>query len=173
MPERRHLWRGIHDPETTRNAITVHADELRIDNGEISATWRLANTGAGHFFPTYVTPRIVVSIRQESTTGAALAGTLREYLIARTVTADLSAELSDTRIAPDEKRVLGYRARRHPRATHLAIQIRVEPDAFYTELYRSLLKEDSSGPGRNQIARALSNSLASRYTVYAERRALR
>ena len=173
MPERRHLWRGIHDPETTRNAITVQAGALRIESGEISATWELANTGAGHFFPTYVTPRVVVSIRQESSNGAALAGTLQEHLIARTVTADLGAELSDTRIAPDEKRVLGYRARRHPRATHLAIQIRVEPDAFYTELYRSLLKEDSSGPGREQIARALGNSLASRYTLHAERRELR
>ena len=173
MPERRHLWRGIHDPETTRNAITVQAGALHIESGEISATWELANTGAGHFFPTYVTPRVVVSIRQESSNGAALAGTLQEHLIARTVTADLSAELSDTRIAPDEKRVLDYRARRHPRATHLAIQIRVEPDAFYTGLYRSLLEEDSSGPGRKQIARALSNSLASSYTLHAERRELR
>jgi len=173
MPDRRHLWRGIHDPDMTRGAITVQADRFQIEAGEIHATWQLANTGAGHFFPTYVAPQVIVSMRQETADGTALDGTLQEHVIARRVTADLGAELSDTRIAPDEKRVLDYRAKRHPRAARLAFQIRVEPDAFYAELYRSLLEDRSTGTGREQIAQALRNSLASPYTLYAERRALR
>ncbi len=174
MPERRHLWRGIHDPDMTRSGIAVQSGRLELDAaGTIKATWEIANTGAGHFFPTYVTPRVVVAMRQETAGGRWLEGTLQEYRISRELTADLGSEFADTRIAPDEKRVLEYSAKRHARATHLAIQIRVEPDAFYTGVYRSLLEQNPSGPGRTQIAQALRDSLASHYTLYSDRQALR
>ena len=172
MPERRHLWRGIHDPDTTRGALTVQVAAFSAAEGEIKAAWLISNTGAGHYFPTYVTPRVVIAIRQESADGKPLDGTSREYLIERRVAPDLSAEIADTRIAPDAKRVFDYAAKRHPRATHVSLEIRVEPDAFYTELYRSLLRESPGGPGRQQIARALEASLASHYTFYRAQRAL-
>ncbi len=171
MPDRRHLWRGIHDPAMARSALTVRAGAFQLESGAIKATWEVANSGAGHYFPTYVTPRVVVYIRQEGRDGAPIAGTLREYTIARHVKGDLSEELADTRLAPHETRVLEYSAKRHPRATHLTLQIQVEPDAFYTELYRSLLRENGAGPGREQIVQALRKSIASRYTLYAEQRA--
>lgn len=170
MPERRHLWRGIHDPDMARSALTVQAQPLSVSRGEIAAAWQIVNTGAGHFFPTYVTPRIVIWIRQESADGAPLKGTEQRYLIERRLTPDLRAELSDSRLAPDEKRVIRYAAKRHARATHVALEMRVEPDAFYTALYRSLLNDGATTAGREQIARALRDSLASHYTLYSERR---
>ena len=171
MPGRRHLWRGIHDPAMTRAAIAVRMERILAGAGEIQASWRLGNVGAGHYFPTYVTPRVIVAIWQEAADGRMLPGTLREQLIARQVTLDLGEELSDTRLAPGEERAFEYKAQHHARATHLALEIRVEPDAFYTELYRSLLKDGSGA--RAQIGQALRESLASRYTAYNERQALR
>lgn len=173
MPERRHLWRGIHDPETTRRGIAVGAVPPRVDAaGEVTAALRLTNAGTGHYFPTYVTPRIVVTMRQETASGKTLKGTMQQHVIAREVTLDLSEELFDTRIAPDEERVIEYRLGAHPRATHLAVEIRVEPDAFYTNFYRSLLKDGVAGPGRALIANALEHSLASHYILHADRQPL-
>jgi hypothetical protein len=172
MPDRRHLWRGIHDREMARSALTVQPLGLSVEQGDIRAAWQIANTGAGHFFPTYVTPRVVIRIRQESAGGVALEGTLQENTIERRLTPDLSSELFDTRIAPDEKRVVAYAKKRDARARLVALEVRVEPDALYTELYLSLLRESTTVPGREQIAQALRASLASRYTLYAERIAL-
>jgi hypothetical protein len=173
MPERRHLWRGIHDPETTRRGIAVGAVHPRVDAaGQMTAALRLTNAGTGHYFPTYVTPRVVVTMRQETVSGKTLKGTIQQHVIAREVTLDLSEELFDTRLAPDEERVIEYRLGAHPRATHLAVEIRVEPDAFYTNFYRSQLKDGTAGPGRALIAKALEHSLASHYVLYADRQPL-
>ncbi|MBI2313099.1 MAG: hypothetical protein HYU77_11425 [Betaproteobacteria bacterium] len=172
MPERRHLWRGIHDPQMTNSGITVTAGPVTIESGQVAAELRIGNTGTGHYFPTYVTPRVIVSTRQESADGKVLETTTQEYVIGRTVALDLSRELSDTRLAPDEERVVGYRKALHPRAAHLAFEIRVEPDAFYTEFYRSLLESDGTGKGRALIRRALQDSLASRFVAYSRRQPL-
>lgn len=173
MPERRHLWRGIHDPETARRGIAVGAVHPRVDAaGQVTAALRLTNAGTGHYFPTYVTPRVVVTMQQETASGKTLKGTMQQHVIAREVTLDLSEELFDTRLAPDEERVIEYRLGAHPQATHLAVEIRVEPDAFYTNLYRSLLKEAAAGRGKAPIAKALEHSLASHYILYADRQRL-
>jgi hypothetical protein len=140
--------------------------------GQVTAALRLTNTGAGHYFPTYVTPRVVVTMRQETASGKTLKGTTQQHVIAREVTLDLSEELFDTRLAPDEERVIEYRLSARPRATHLAVEIRVEPDAFYTNFYRSLLKDGAAGSGRAPIAKALEHSLASHYILYADRQRL-
>lgn len=173
MPDRQHLWRGIHDSEMTRRGIAVSTISPRMDaTNHVNATLRMTNTGAGHYFPTYVTPRVVVTIAQESARGDPLKDTAKEYVIGRQVTPDLSEESFDTRIAPDEERVIEYRTTLHPRAARLAVEIRVEPDAFYTRFYRSLLKDGAARRGRALIAKALEDSLASRYTLYSDRQPL-
>lgn len=174
MPDRRHLWRGIHDARMTLAAISIEAIEPRIDvDGRIAAGWRITNSGAGHFFPTYVTPRIIATIRQETAAGQAVSGTAREFVIAREVRPDLSAEVFDTRIAPDESRELRYTMKRSPSAAMLTLEIRVEPDAFYTGLYRSLLAPGGTGSDRSLIAEALRQSIASQYVLYTGRQPLR
>ncbi len=173
MPDRRHLWRGIHDPAMTRAGITIERLPAAVEPGSrLTSGWRIVNSGTGHFFPTYVTPRIVATIRQETGSGKALDGTEVRYVIAREVSADLAEELSDTRIAPGEGRVLRYAMKRHPAATRLVLEIRVEPDALYTALYRSLLEGGIEEPGRGRIREALARSIASRYVLETDRRAI-
>ena len=167
MPERRHLWRGIHDRETVRGGITITASPARIETGAVLATLTLRNTGTGHHFPTYVTPRVVAEIFQAGADGRPLAGTRQEHVIARQVTLDLSREVADTRLAADEEARLDYRRPRDPRASTLAYRVRVEPDAFYTEFYRSLLA-GGAGKGEKMIRQALADSLASHFTIFDE-----
>jgi len=50
---RQHLWRGGHDPEMVRKALTIEFAELRQTNREARRfRLTLANTGAAHYVPT-------------------------------------------------------------------------------------------------------------------------
>ena len=101
-----------------------------------------------------------------------LKGTLREYIIARQVPLDLSKEIADTRIAPDNHVLFDYRVPLRTEAVTLVFRVRVEPDAFYTGFYRSLLKEKQVKKGEKLIKLALENSLASHFTFYTSRQKL-
>jgi len=172
MPDRRHLWRGIHDPEIVKAGVTIDVKPARIQSGVVSATLAIKNTGTGHYFPTYVTPKVVAEAYQESVGGRMLKGTLREYIIARQVAPDLSEEITDTRIAPDDQALLDYRVPLHQDAASLVYRVRIEPDAFYTGFYRSLLDGKQAGKGEKLIRQALENSLASHFTIYTSRQKL-
>ncbi|MGB5082278.1 MAG: multiheme c-type cytochrome [Burkholderiales bacterium] len=169
MPDRRHLWRGIHDPETTRAGITIDAVGPTTDSGRILAALSIRNSGTGHHFPTYVTPKVIVEGVQESARGKTLPGTLQQLFIERRVKPDLSAELSDSRLAPDQSVTFNYRAAPATGARTLVLRVRVEPDAFYTGLYRELLASGSARKGRRLIQKALENSIASQYTLFESR----
>jgi cytochrome c554/c'-like protein len=169
MPERRHLWRGIHDPEMVKTGITIRTTSPATGSGVVTAALAIENSGVGHHFPTYVTPRIVVEIHQEDATGKRLEGTLREHVIARQVPLDLSRELADTRIAPGAQAVLDYRAARHADAAFLSFRVTVEPDAFYAAFYRSLLEANQAGAGEALLRQALRDATASVFVLYSER----
>ena len=172
MPERRHLWRGIHDAQTVQAAVTIDATAPHMDGGIVSAKLSIGNTGTGHYFPTYVTPKVVAEGFQENARGEMLPVTRREYVIARQVSPDLAAEIADTRVAPDKQAVFDYRAGLHSGAVSLVLRVRVEPDAFYSELYRSLLQANPAANGNHLIAAALAQSLASHYVLYTQRQKL-
>ena len=166
MPERQHLWRGIHDAEMTRSGVTIKPTEPVLLDGKLSAQLALSNTGTGHYFPTYVTPRVIVQIYQESADMKPIGGTLQEKIIARQVSADFSAELADTRLEPGGKFILDYLSPLHPDAQTVVMRVRVEPDYFYSGLYRSLLATQPNNKGIPLIRTALKNSLESAYDLY-------
>ena len=172
MPERRHLWRGIHDPEMTRKGVTVEATRPTVRDGHVSARLTLTNSGTGHHFPTYVTPRVLMQIYQASADGKPVTGTLQEKIIARQVTADLSEELADTRLSHGEQAVLDYLVPHHPDAQVIIMRVHVEPDYFYSGLYRSLLETGTGGKGTSLLRTALKNSLESSYDLYVRRYSL-
>lgn len=168
MPDRRHRWRGVHDPETVRGGVTVEAPPPRLAGDVIWATLTLRNSATGHYLPTYVTPRLVLAIWQEDAVGRPLAGTRREHVVARQVTPDLSAEIADTRLAPDAEARLRYAVPRHNEARALVTNIRVEPDAFYVELYRAWLA-DGAGRGTALLRQALEAAETSAFDLHRTR----
>lgn len=171
MPDRQHLWRGIHDPEMTRSGVTIETLATTLDDGVLNGGLRVRNTGTGHHFPTYLTPRIVFEGFQVDDQGREIADTRVEWWVARAVTLDLTEELFDSRIPADGEMELGYAMPRAASAAALQLRLRVEPDAFYTDFYRSVL-ESGSGPGRAELEQALQASLASHYTLHETRLAL-
>jgi Cytochrome c554 and c-prime len=168
MPTRRHLWRGIHDKAMVRAGlrITVRGGAPGRDRSAFSATVVVENTGVGHAFPTYVTPRVVMRGELIDANGRLIAGSRQENTIERLVELDLSRELKDTRLLPGQRAALHYRPRLEARATAARLSVVVFPDAFYTRFFESLLRE-GAGRGAAQIRQALAETERSSFTVWS------
>lgn len=168
MPDRRHLWRGIHDPEMTRAGVALESD-AQFGHGRVSATVALRNTNTGHNFPTYLTPQVYIDMWQERADGSRIAGTERRDAIGWGVTLDLAEELYDTRIAPDAEHRFRYDESLRRDAAALVARVRVEPDAFYAGFFRAWLPDAAVGDGAALIRQALADAEASPYDLFTRR----
>jgi hypothetical protein len=166
MATRHHLFRGIHDPSMVSKAVRIEAEGPTLEGEVVSAGLTLANTGVGHLLPTYATPRLILAVYQTGAGGKMLAGSLRENVIGWSLSLDLAQEFSDTRLAPQQVAVLQYRAPLDPEATQLVFEVRVEPEAFYSQFYLALLENRLTAKGTSLIRQALDESLATRYLLF-------
>jgi hypothetical protein len=167
MPDRRHLWRGIHDPDMVRSGveITVTPEHPTFAAGQdFTLTLEVRSARVGHAFPTYVTPRVVLRGELHDPSGP-LAGSRREVVIGREVALDLSREISDTRLLPGQSARLMYTGRVDRPDLRLHLSVVVEPDAFYTTFFETLLAQ-GAGRGEAQIREALDATRASTFSVF-------
>jgi hypothetical protein len=166
MPDRRHLWRGVHDPEMVRDglAVSLLADGAPAP-GAVAARLVVESVRVGHRFPTYVTPVVVLRAELIDAAGRPIAGTREERRIAREVTLDLERELSDTRLGPGERAELAYARRLAGPAVAARFSVLVYPDAFYTAFFEALLRQ-GAGRGEAQIQEALAATRRSPYTLF-------
>ncbi|MGH7310150.1 MAG: multiheme c-type cytochrome [Candidatus Rokuibacteriota bacterium] len=168
MPDRRHLWRGIHDRDQVSSGLTItaEADAGAYRPGETATvTLRVTSTRVGHAFPTYVTPRVVLAIELIDPRGQVVPGSRVEAVIGREVSLDLTRELSDTRLHPGESRSLVFRGRLDRPGLRARAGVVVFPDAFYTGFFESLLAQ-GAGQGAAEIRRALEQTRRSSFTVF-------
>jgi hypothetical protein len=168
MPDRRHLWRGIHDPDMVRSGleITVTPDVGRLPaGGDFALTLEVRSARVGHAFPTYVTPRVILRGEVIGPAGEPVPGTRRETVIAREVEVDLSREFSDTRLAPGQSARLRYAGRADGTDRRLRLRVIVEPDAFYTRFFETLLAQ-GAGRGEGLVREALEASRRSPFTIF-------
>jgi hypothetical protein len=166
MPDRRHLWRGIHDGEMVRGGLTITLVDVEPRAaGSVAARLIVENTGVGHRFPTYVTPLVVMRAELVDASGRAVAGTRVERRIGREVTLDLAREVSDTRLAPGERAELAYARALGGAAVAARFSVIVYPDAFYTWFFEALLRQ-GAGRGEEDIRRALDETRRSAFIVF-------
>ena len=158
MPNREHLFRGIHDKDMTLNAV------------DFSVSWSgdavkllISNTGAGHYFPTYVTPLIALKAFSLDASGKTIAGSQREDFIGRKVSLDLEKEEFDTRIPPGGAHEFTYDD--HEGSSGVVFEVWVYPDNFYNESFKSLLAGDGA-PNPALIGEALGKTASSPYLLW-------
>jgi hypothetical protein len=172
MPERRHLWRGIHDPAMVRRGVSIAFQGPVQSGSALTATLTVSNTRVGHDFPTYITPQVLVRMEQQDQLGRSIPGTRREWRIGRTIdfTSAGVEELSDTRIPPGESRSFSYRGRIQSTATRLRAWIQVYPDHYYTGFYHQVLAQrDRSSNSKRQLLEALTHSQRTSYLLFDRR----
>lgn len=165
MPDRKHAFKGIHDPAMVRSGLDIrtHASQQR-------ATLSIASTAIGHAFPTYVTPDVEVSIEALDTSNRIVLS--KRWQIGRRVAfTDSWQELSDTRLQAGETRE--FTLTDIPgSATHLHFSVEVRPDAFYKDIYKELLAGDTDGHARQLIAIALTRAESNDYHLFEEHKEL-
>lgn len=169
MPDRRHRWRGIHDPEMVKSGVRV---ELALDRRgyrpgrDLRATVTVRSVRVGHYFPTYITPQVVVRALLVGRDGSPIEGSAQEGIIGRQAPLDLSREDADTRIPPGGRYVLRYvRPLDQPGLT-LRVTVTVYPDHFYTGFFGALL-ETGAGDGEAMIREALEATRRSPFEIFA------
>jgi hypothetical protein len=148
MPDRRHLWKGIHDSAMVSSAVSIQAQYSPPEKAgdSLRALVTLTNVGAGHRFPTYTEPQVKIILEQVDAKGKALEGSYVEGVIARRVTEEMDRELFDTRLMPGETYSVAYARPRLPKAAALAARVEVWPDEAYRLYFKKMLETDSLRP---------------------------
>ena len=173
MPDRRHLWRGIHDPETTAGGVMIKQSEILLFVDTLSTSLTLTNTNTGHNFPTYVTPKVYLQGYQIDKDGAVISETFQQETIGWEISSTLDGELFDTRLAPDEAHTLQYKAPLDSQAVDITLRVMVDPDNFYRNFYDAKLSGGYTDLGADQILQAYQESRVSFYPLYESIRRIR
>lgn len=161
MPDRRHAFKGIHDPATVRGGLKI---ESAVQKG--SAILRMTSTRIGHAFPTYVTPKVVVSVEALGDHGDVTSQ--KQWEIERRVAYDDGwKEISDTRLQPGETRNFELKDI-PPAARSIRFRIDVIPDNFYKGVYRDLLDDGLEGDAGKLIHIAQAVTERNDYRLYEQ-----
>ncbi len=170
MPNREHTFRGVHDPDTFRQGLTVSATAVRGASGAVTVRALARNTGAGHYLPTTPTPAAWLRSELVDADGRVIAGTQAERRIGRKIayTGGAWRDLEDTRIPPGEALELAaaWQRGRVAAATRAVITVEVHPDDYYEGLYQARLKKQLAPEVRALFQDALARARASYYQAY-------
>ncbi len=174
MPERRHVWRGVHDSTMVQSGVTVEWLRGRGGGGTGSLALRVTNAGTGHRFPTYVTPEIRVRIELLDLERRVIEGGTVEAVIRRSVESrgGTWVELSDTRLAPDSSLTLSAVAG-EAEASFARGRVLVYPDAFYERVFGGMLAAALSDTSRSLISEAHRRARASAFAIFDDTIAVR
>ncbi|MDP2682222.1 MAG: multiheme c-type cytochrome [Deltaproteobacteria bacterium] len=163
MPDRQHLFRGIHDKEMVLRGVRI--ESVRHEKG---VRLIITNSGAGHYFPTYATPLVIVKGFMLDKSGKAIPSSVKKAFIGRKVSLDLSKEIFDTRIPPEKSFEFDYTVNKSYNRGKLVFEVRVYPDEFYNRFYKGLLKNKDGSFNRKEIEKALKITEGSDYILFKE-----
>ena len=149
MPDRRHIWRGIHDQETVRKALRREVEIRRLEGSRVRVVATLSAPGVGHYFPTYVVPKVLASLHLRTSAGSREIG---RVIIGRTVSVDMDREWSDTRIPPGGRSLLSVELEAPQGPYKIELQVEIAPAEHYARMYRAMLERN---PGMEAVAQGL------------------
>jgi hypothetical protein len=164
MPGGRHLFRGIHDAETARRAVEISTQNLSGRSG-VKTILKMTNVGAGHYFPTYVTPVVVINAFLTDAGNRVMEHSVKKKAIGRYVSDDLKTEKFDTRIAPGESFEFFYGEGDAKGARNMVFEVTVYPDEFYARAFKAALKKNPESALLKEAARRATES---KYLLYRE-----
>jgi hypothetical protein len=165
MPDRRHLWRGIHDPQMVRGGVQREIEVERVAPRRLRVRAELRSTAVGHDFPTYAVPKIYVSLwllRQGTERGE-----IAQRVIGRTVSVDMDREISDTRLRPGEALVIETQAPFAPGTDAVELRVQVAPAEHYERMFRDWLARPATQDRATAalLRAALHQAESSRYRL--------
>jgi hypothetical protein len=174
MPNRRHLWKGIHDPEWVKSSVQVEVKMKQaqsVTRHSVELLVEITNASVGHKFPTYVTPKVFVRAALLDQHEGTLPGTQQEIIIGWDARHEGGkwVEHFDTRVPPGKKFSQTFRWNPLPSGAMTArVWVEVHPDHFYrVYFYPAYLKQKGlSAAGRRLIEKALQESERTPYNLF-------
>jgi len=168
MPQRQHLWKGIHDEAMTRSALTVNLGIEQVTDGENIVYADVINSGAGHHFPTYLVPEVLLSLEYVDALGEVTQ--LARHVLAWRANLALTKEVFDQRLASGES----LRVNSNPVSLGLEGRIRlrvsVAPRQHYVRTFETYLKANAKNlddETRGLLEQAISEAKAAEYDFIA------
>jgi hypothetical protein len=165
MPQRQHLWHGIHHPDMLRQALTVDLRVVRSGDNALQAQATLRNTGAGHHLPTYMVPKLECLLVLVGPDGRDR-GVLARHVIGWQIDAALSAEAFDTRLPAGAAVTLRAVLPRQASAeSHVELRVVVAPREHYERMFQQVLGRGAAldDTTRRTLTLALQEARAQRY----------
>ena len=164
MPGKKHLWRGIHDREMVTNGIGRELEVRRIDGSHLVVKAMITASGVGHYFPTYIVPKVTVSLHLRNSAGTR---EIARHVIGRMVSVEMDQELSDTRIPPGGKSFVSAEVKVPPGANYIEMRMEVAPAEHYARMYQSMLERNPNMDSTTQslLRSALRDALATAYRL--------
>lgn len=173
MPQRQHLWKGVHDAEMTRSALSVQLIVQQAASGMLNVRAEVTNSGAGHHVPTYLVPEILLSLEYVDADGR-VSG-LAQRVLAWRANLALTEELFDQRLAAGETVVLHGEANNIDPHGSIRLRVSVAPRQHYVRTFESYLKANQKTLNAETLAllrQAISEAKAVEYEFIAARRSL-
>ncbi|MBL1352735.1 MAG: hypothetical protein COA61_005290 [Zetaproteobacteria bacterium] len=159
MPDRQHLFRGVHDVDMVRSGLGFD-----VQQGDGWVRLRMSSVYIGHAFPSYVTPKVNIKAKGLDKYGHEVQ--TWQWSLQRKVFYDGGwQEASDTRLMPGERRVF-MANRLKEDVVQVLFQVDVIPDDFYKGVYENLLQDMQEGTSRTLIQRALKDAGKNDYRLY-------
>jgi hypothetical protein len=170
MPDRRHLWRGIHDPDTVREGIRLEVAHAPSGGDSTTVEIHVQNVGAAHNLPTYVTPKIFVRARLLDESGVPIPGTDAERAIGWEVvlTSAERRKVFGTRIPAGGEWVWRYAVPLRPKAEAIDVRLDVHPDHCYIGFFESYPRSGLSPAAAAMIDSAEAHARHSSYRLLQE-----
>ncbi len=164
MPERRHLWRGIHDPEMSASALSFAPSVTQAEGGARLVAVRATNSGAGHHLPAYLVAELVLYL--EWLDEAGVVHPLAEHTLAWRADLSLTQELFDQRLPAGES--IELRASLPPTARdgELRVRMHVAPREHYRRTFEDFLAREGERldtATRSELRSAIDEARAAVY----------
>jgi len=161
MPDRRHEFRGIHDPEMVRKGL-----DITLSRQQEGAVLAMTSKWIGHAFPTYVTPKVIVFAEAENQDGNVIERWVWE-IVREVEYSDGWQETQDTRLMPGETREFST-GKMPAEAVSIRYKVAVIPDFFYKGVYKNLLAGNLTAVARQHIQQAVSYANDNDYLLYEQ-----
>ncbi|MFO8087451.1 multiheme c-type cytochrome [Thioalkalivibrio sp.] len=171
MPNRRHLWRGIADPDALRGALAIQLHGESGDGEGMAVKLSIANVGAGHHFPSYIVPRIDVHLELLDPDGNVRSSVIH-HVIQWRASIDLKREEFDTRLAAGESVNLdGHIRLPGEPGWSLELRLEVAPKEHYERMYADMMRQAEHMDAKtvDLLRRAIFEARQSRYRAVQER----
>ncbi len=139
-PRGQMTFKSIYNKNFVLKALTIRLKKIKIYNGRINTTLSVTNSGVGHNFPTYTTPKVILSIAQEKAGGNIIDKSTKHYTIGWSVSLNLKKQYFDTRLKPFQTAKLNYNYPLFHNAKYIKAWITVKPESHYAKFFEAYLK---------------------------------